>query len=188
MRKLFLLLFCVLPIFAIAQEHMEFRGIPIDGDVTSFVSKMKDLGYKLDEVDGDVTIMSGKFTGKDAHLYIVSSPKTKIACKVMIFFEKQTSWSSLKSMYDDYKELLEQKYNIKPSSYEYFRKPYKAGDGYEMQALRLDKCVYNSFYETPQGYIALSIESNQTISIGYEDAINIEIRSKEKESNTLEEL
>jgi hypothetical protein len=188
MKRLVLLLLCTLPILLFAQEHMEFRGIPIDGNVSDFVSKMKGIGYTLDEVDGDITIMNGKFTGKDASIYIISSPKTKIVCRVTVYFEKQTSWSSIKSLYENYKELLEQKYKVKPKAYEYFKKPYEEGDGYEMQAVRLDKCVFSSFYETPQGYIALSISKTERISIAYEDEINIEIRSKEKESNTLEEL
>ena len=59
-----------------SQEHLDFRGIPIDGHIDNFVAKMKTLGYVLDNKEDDAVIMKGKFTNRDADIFILCTPKT----------------------------------------------------------------------------------------------------------------
>jgi hypothetical protein len=100
-----------------------------------------------------------------------------------------TTWSLLKSQYEEYKELYKKKYSdIECKSFEFFKDPYDEGDGYELQALSLDKCIYASFFDTPAGYIAVKLSSTACVSISYEDGINIELRDSERESEALNEI
>ena len=89
MKKLFMLLavmFLSLSLFA--QEHLDFRGVPIDGHLNDFIPKMEKLGYTLKKRDGDIAIMTGKFTNKNAELWILSTPNSKTVWKVFIDFDK----------------------------------------------------------------------------------------------------
>lgn len=188
MKKILFLL-SMLPMMCFAQEHIDFKGIPLEGDLDSYVSKMKEAGYNFIKiVDGDIALMEGKFTGKDAQIYISATPKTKTVCRVFVFLEKHTSWTSLKNEYFKYKDLYKQKYGEDSESFEFFKDPYYEGDGYELQAVGLDKCNYATFYNTDKGTIAIEIASTKAILIGYEDKININLFKEEKTSEALNDI
>lgn len=171
-----------------SQEHLDFRGIPIDGHIDNFVAKMKTLGYVLDNKEDDAVIMKGKFTNRDADIFILCTPKTKTVYKVFIDFDKEASWSSLKSRYFDYKELYIKKYGATDNSYEFFSKPYYEGDGYELQALKLEKCTYATFFKTSKGIVAVELTKYECLRLVYEDKINIELRENERTASALNEI
>lgn len=167
-------------LYAQSNEHMTFKGIPIDGTLSSFVQKIETEGFSLDEAKDNIAIMNGIFAGENAELFIVSSPKTNTVWKVSVFFPKKTSWYSLKSDYKKYVAAMTEKYGNPSEHFEFFSNPYYEGDGYELQALRHDKCHYISFYETDNGNIAVEINSNERINICYEDKNNVLINRREK--------
>ena len=171
-----------------AQEHLDFRGVPIDGHIDDFIIKMTELGYTLDKKVDNAAIMTGKFTGKDIDLYILCSPKTKTVWKVAALFDKATSWSSLKSSYFEYKKLYTQKYGKPESSYEFFSDPYYEGDGYELQALRKEKCHYFTMYDLEGGVVVVQLTTTECLQLGYEDNINGELTKKERTSSALDEI
>lgn len=170
-----------------AQEHLDFRGVPINGHVDSFIAKMEGLGYTLEENSDGVAMMEGKFINKDVDLFIVYTPQTNTVWKVGVFFDKATSWSSIKSDYREYKELYKKKYG-EGKSYEFFSKPYYEGDGYELQAVRKEKCRYTTFFECATGNITVEISSSERILISYEDGINVKLNRSEKTSSALDEI
>ena len=171
-----------------AQEHLEFRGIPIDGNLTNFVSKMKSIGYTVEAEDGNVVLMKGKFTNRDATLLVCSSVKSHTVWKVCVLFDEASSWNSLKSDYLEYKELFTKKYGKSSDCYEIFLDPYYEGDGYELQALRNEKCYYVTFFENSIGYVSVEMKKSERLGFNYEDKINSKIYSKEKDSSALDEI
>ena len=101
-------------------EHLEFKGVPIDGNIDYFVSELKKQGFEeLHRLDAGV-IMTGKFTGKDANIYILPSAKTRTVWKVSAQFGKDESWQDLKSYYFEYVKLYASKYGEPSSHYEPF--------------------------------------------------------------------
>ena len=155
---LFLMLFAFVSVRVGAQEHMMFMKIPIDGTITEFASKMKAKGFVQTEVDKDVITMEGDFMGQACELYIIGTEKTKTVWQVSVWFdEKYTSWYDLKSDYNDIKDSYIGKYGVQTNNYHFFVKPYYEGDGYEMQAVKLDKCRYGSFWDKEDGNIMISI-------------------------------
>ena len=188
MKKLVLLFAAMLmSTMLFAQEHLDFRGIPIDGHIDEFISKMKELGYKMaDKIDG-IAIMEGKFTNKNVNLFIVYTQETNTVWKVAVFFDKATSWSSIKSDYREYKELYEKKYGA-GRSYEFFSDPYYEGDGYELQAIRKEKCRYMTFFDCATGGIIVEIDNSERLLISYEDDINAKLDKKERTSSALDEI
>ena len=64
MKKLLItlaMLFAVINIMA--QEHLSFKGIPIEGSMTSFCQKLKAKGFTSIGRDNNITLFTGDFTG-----------------------------------------------------------------------------------------------------------------------------
>jgi hypothetical protein len=181
--KKFLLTICTLLILALAQaqEHMTFKDIPMDCDITTFISKLESKGYKTEIVRDNAVLLTGNFAGKDdCSIIVLCTTNSKLVHRVVVDFPERTTWSALKSEYNTFKESYTKKYGD-PQSFEYFSNPYYEGDGYELQALRLEKCTYKSYYKTPLGYIMLEIYKDKYVKVTYEDAINVKIKNDEKE-------
>ena len=49
-----------------AQEHLSFKGIPIEGSMTEFCQKLKTKGFTQLGRDNNVTTFTGDFTGRQA--------------------------------------------------------------------------------------------------------------------------
>lgn len=188
MKTLLLFVSCLICVNIFSQEkHIEFRGVPLNEGLNSFVQKMKTKGYKTIYSQKNAVVMEGEFINKKANIYILSTPKTNIVWKVGISFEKEISWSSLKFEYKNAKESYTQKYG-KPLHFEYFTDPYEEGDGYELQALRMEKCTYESYFEIPEGMIVVKMNSDGGVGIAYEDKINAIKASEEKENAIMNEI
>lgn len=196
MKKLSILfLLIVSSIFSFSQEHLAFKGIPIDGTLTEFVTKLQEVGYALTYTndEGYASILEGNFAGfSGCKIIVVASQYSHIVWKVSVKLPEQTSWYALKSRFNDYKTSLIQKYGEPEGDYHFFSKPYYEGDGYEFQALRNDKCSYVTFFSTPEGHIAIEIESKEynsgRVSITYEDIINTQLRKNDQQKSVSNDL
>lgn len=166
--------------------HLNFKGIPLDGKLSDFISKLEAEGFTFDRyVDEDMAIMKGNFAGRNADIYISATPLT--VWRISVYYNKDESWISLKSDYFQMKELYTKKYG-EPKSFEFFWEPYYEGDGYELQALEKEKCYYASFWELPSGTIYIMINQFCQISMLYEDKINSELKEKERENTALNDI
>lgn len=65
---------------------------------------------------------------------------------------------------------------------------YYEGDGYELQALKNDKCTYSTYFKTEKGTLNVAITSSGNLSLGYEDKINTEIQTEEKNNADLNDI
>ena len=190
MKKLYLIIACLfITLCSYSQNaHLDFKGIPLDGRLSDFISKLEAEGFTFDKyVDEDAAIMKGDFAGRNADIYILVTPSSKTVYAVSVFYNEDESWSSLKSDYFQMKELYTKKYG-EPESFEFFSKPYYEGDGYELQALRKGKCNYESLWELPLGRICIKIDQFCEISMIYGDKINTELRQKEDENIALNDI
>lgn len=182
----FFLIFISIQIFS--QEHLKFSGIFIDGNVEVFVRKLENKGYKFVDYINTVAVLEGKFTGKDANIFVLSSPKTKTVWKVAVEFDESNSWNYLKFQYEDYKEAYTQKYGEPSSVHESFYEPYYEGDGLEIQALKLERCHYASYYYLDNGIIYVGLTEFCTLNLEYEDKINLKVMEKESRSSITEDI
>lgn len=169
-------------------EHIEFRGLPVYGNLEKFVSQLEALGYKQTERIDNAVAMEGSFTGKEVTLFVFASKKTKNVWKVQVRFDKSTSWSSIKADYKYYKEAFEKKYGKYDVCYEFFSKPYYEGDGFELQALRYEKCSYFTSFNVTGGVIWITMDKSERLVINYEDATGTEIQRQEKEAAVIDDI
>ena len=180
---------CVLSLTVTAQEHLTFKGIPIDGKLSTFINKLKSQGFSEKYTQEYSAILNGKFSGENCEVAVYASQNTKTVYKVVVVVEESNSWSSLKFTYKEFKSLLTSKYG-KGSSYENFTSPYYDGDGYEMTALRTNRCTYFTEYNTNSGNISLIIGhlDEGAILLYYSDKFNSELAVQEESNLRISDL
>lgn len=132
--------------------------------------------------------MSGSFLNKTCEVWVYCTPVSRTTTKVIVYMPKDNSWSSLKSTYLTLKEQYTKKYGTPSDEFEFFSTPYYEGDGYETQALELEKCTYSTYWQVPYGVIGVSISEFLQIRLVYEDAHNIKIMEKESMQAAYDEI
>jgi len=183
---LLLSLFISLTLYA--QDHLTFKGIPIDGPLSAFVEQMKAAGFTLTLSTTNGVAMEGTFAGfDDCTVLIVCTANSKTVWKVAVKLPVQNSWSSARYRYADFKDRFTDKYGKPSDCFEFFMSPYEEGDGYELQAIGLEKGHYSTYWQLPGGIIAVEISaSNNTkgwVQFTYED--NQGASLKEMEQNRI---
>lgn len=166
--------------------HMKFKNIELDGSLTDFVAKLEKQGFTVLTKIEEGAALKGTFAGKDVTVLIPCKAGETI-WRIGVDFEKENVWSDLKYSYNHYKELLTTKYG-KGESFEFFRTPYYDGDGYEISAVRNEKCVYSTFFKTPEGVITLEIDKSCCIRISYEDEQNSSLHSQQRKQQEYDDL
>lgn len=192
MKTVLISLFCfVLTMTSFAQnntdttEHMTFKGVPIDGTLNEYVSKMKQSGFALIGTEDGVAMLKGDFAAYKGCIIGVATLKGKdLVSKITVIFPEQEAWSSLSSNYYNLKELLTEKYGEPSETVEKFDTYSEPDDDYaKMHAVGMDRCKYFTTFELENGSIQLSIEnagfSSSFVMLSYYDKINSEkIRQK----------
>ena len=191
MRKLLIfMLSCVIFTHVSAQEHLSFKGIPIDGPIKIFVEKLKAQGFEVAFLSETNAVAAGKFGGEDCEIAIYATKTSNTVCHVIVILGESNNWSTLKSTYNEYKSLLASKYGM-GRSIEYFNSPFKEGDNCEIFALKSDKCHYTTYFTVPNGEIGVSLGSlrdNGVVFISYLDQINNILADKEITDSRMNDL
>ena len=193
MQKLlsfFVTLTVCLTICAQESDHLTFKGIPINGTLQVYVQKLKNAGFTFSKYSdtGTIAFLNGTFTGKPVEVIVVASPKTKTVWKVSVYYPEQVSWYTIKNDYFEMVASLTQKYGNPTDNFEFFSDPYYEGDGYEMQAIRMEKCHYISAFETSKGVISCEISKHEQLNVTYEDSLNTAIMKRERNNAVQEDL
>lgn len=180
MKKLFtLFVVCLVAISAAAQEHLTVKGVSMGGTLNSVITQLKKSGLSTSLYStADSPVLEGSFAGISGCRFVFGATDDgKLVYRIGIMTPFERSWSSVKSTYESLKSSYTAKYG-EPKSFEYFINPYELGDGYELQALSLDKCVYQSYYFIEGGAITIEMSGTSSrqgyVVITYEDSANLE--------------
>lgn len=172
-------LFCIMSLSA-QTERMKFMGIPIAGSPIQMGEKLKAKGFVFKEkISNHIREYSGTFAGSNVVVDVVST--SNVVWKILVEYPEASSFSRLESDYEDMVGQFKKKYGEPTEHFEFFSKPYYKGDGYEMQALRLDKCNYASYWEKENGTICVEMSKGGHLWIGYEDKVGV--REKNQKEN-----
>ena len=144
-----------------AQEHLTFKGIPIEGSITLF---------------------TGDFTGRKATVGVTATDDGKNVFAVVVFFDPSGEWNTLVNTYDYYKDLYTRKYGKPTISKE--KNPALSDSNTALMAeVHQGTVVYGSAWEVKGGDIQLSIEKTSgvyegMVMIRYRDSQNVENKIK----------
>jgi hypothetical protein len=174
-----LLLFVCLFLTSLGYSQ-EFLGIKVDGNRDEVIQKFIQKGFVMKPRGSEsptVSTLTGTYSGKFFEINIVNTPKTKKVWKFAVYLPEKTNWYSLKSDYEDYLATLTKKYGEPNKSYSFFSSPYYEGDGYEMSALKLEKCHYVSFWDN----MSVEISKWSQVKITYQNMVNSQLNDQENE-------
>ncbi len=179
MRKIlvtFALLSAVINIMA--QEHLTFKGIPIEGSMAAFCQKLEEKGFTSIGSDDNITLFSGDFTGRKAEIGVTATDDGKNVFAVAVLFDSSGEWKTLVNTYDYYKNLYTRKYGKPTYSKEKNPSPLNSNTALMFQVYQ-GTVDYSSTWELKGGDILLSIEKSAEIYKGmvmirYRDSQNIE--------------
>jgi hypothetical protein len=159
-------------------EHLTFKGVPIDGTLAQYVSKMKQNGFIHSGTEDGTAILNGDFAGyKNCTVGVFTLNQNDLVFKIGVVFPEKETWSTLSGNYFDLKQMLSEKYGEPSDVVEKFdRYSQPKDDNSKMFEVQFDRCKYYSIYETEKGTIQLSIEHQSVtscfIKLAYFDKIN----------------
>ena len=125
MKKIFFVwLLALVSILGYAQnltEHMSFMGIPINGTITQFQTKLQGKGCALDRITNSqlgvgCRAFTGKFVDNKVNIFVYYDEKTKIVYRVKAVLSG-TSEEIAVQQYEKIKGLLLTKYGSTFSNY-----------------------------------------------------------------------
>ncbi|MCM1140580.1 MAG: hypothetical protein NC453_18575 [Muribaculum sp.] len=179
--KHFILTLCIIlaALAANAQEHLSFKGIPIEGSITTFCQKLKAKGFIQLGSEGNTRLFKGDFTGRKATVAVTATDVGNDVYSVAVFFDESDSWNTLVNIYEHYKNLYTEKYGYPSQCEEY--NPSRSDSNYSlMYELSQGRVTYNSLFEVSGGGILISIEKAEypdgQVIIYYQDAQNAEAK------------
>ena len=163
-----------------AQEHLSFKGIPIEGSITEFCKKLEAKGLTSMGTEDNVTLFTGDFTGREATIAVAATDDGKNVFSVVVLFDSSEEWNTLVNTYDYYKDLYTRKYD-KPAKSKEKNPSYSDSNTSLMLELEQGKVVWGSAWKVTGGDIELSIEKSSKmfqgmVMIRYRDAQNVEAK------------
>lgn len=163
-----------------AQEHLSFKGIPIEGSMTVFCQKLKAKGFTSIGRENNLTLFSGDFTGRKATVGVTATDDGKNVFAVIVLFDSSREWNALVNTYDYYKNLYTRKYG-EPTISKENNPALSDSNTALMSEVHQGTVVYGSAWEVTGGDIQLSIEKSSgvyegMVMIRYRDSQNVEAK------------
>ncbi len=162
-------------------DHLAFKGVPIDGTLTEYVTKMKQNGFTHLGTENGIATLNGDFAGyKDCNVGVSTLNQKDLVYKIAVLFHERETWSTLSGNYFDLKQMLTEKYGNPSDVVEKFDSGSEPrDDGVKMYNVMFDNCKYYTNFQTDKGNIELSIDHDGVTScfvkLVYFDKINSEI-------------
>ena len=182
MKKLIITMACLIIMGGImAQEHLTFKGVPINGTLKQYTAAMVKAGFKSEGTQDGLSLLSGEFAGfKDCIVGVSTLKNCDVVNRIVVLFPAKDTWASLMGDYEHLKSLLTTKYGEPETEREYFT-GYASktdSDGIEMSALHNEELEWYTVFVTDLGSIELSVTSASygkgMVRLGYFDKKNTE--------------
>ncbi len=148
----------MLPISLFAQnDHMTFKGVPIDGTLRQFTTKLTQKGFSQMGVENDYAVMNGDFAGyKNCDLLINTVERKDLVYMVSVKFPDLDQWGLLEGNYLKLKRMLTTKYGEPSEVIERFQYRQDPKTDFEkLFALQYDQCTFKTIFKTEKGRIGL---------------------------------
>lgn len=161
MKQLILsLLLAVCTVCSAQTNHMKFKGIPMEGTLQSFTTKLKAKGFTPVGIQDGVSLLKGEFAGYKNCTIGAIADKSGMICKVSVIFPDMDKWGELEKCYENYKSMLTEKYGNPVKCEEYFSEGYNGDSSEKMYGVEFDKYKYYSVFSCDEGEIQLEISHN----------------------------
>ena len=137
--------------------HMKFKGVPMEGTLQSFTTKLKAKGFTPVGIQDGVSLLKGEFAGYKNCTIGAVADKSGMICKVSVIFPEMDKWGDLERCYSNYKSMLTEKYGEPETCIEEFQNDYVNDDSSKKHELGMDRCKYVSIFKCEEGDIQIEI-------------------------------
>lgn len=170
MKKILLIIiviFCA--VYTYAQEHLAFKGVPIDGTLSSYVAKMRAKGFASMGSQNGVAVLKGDFAAHKSCTILVATMQNKdLVSRIAVGFPDHEQWQYLYGDYSELKELLTVKYGEPTDCIEEFQGYMNpTTDSDKMHKVIFGQCRFGTRFLTTKGEIHLSIEKSSDYGNGF---------------------
>ena len=179
MKKLLISLFVILyTTIGQAQEHLTFKGVPIDGTLDTYVANMKKAGFTFIGEDDGIAMLRGDFAGyRNCTIGVVTLKSIDIVNRISVLFDSHQDWNNIYVNYSSLKEMLTTKYGKYADCVEKFEGySQPRDDNSKMYELTMDRCKFYTIWKTDKGSIELEIIKGNLgggmVRLSYWDKIN----------------
>ena len=156
--------------------HIDFEGVPVNGQFERFVPEMISNGYRFDEFYGDIAVFKGRYNGQKCSVGAFLEPEIGLVHMVGVIFESHYTWVQIYKDYCKHKKYLTEKYGEPSEVFEEFAGEEPINDSEKMYKLINDSCLFACSWVLENGVIVISIESedyfNNHVIITYIDSTN----------------
>ena len=160
MKKLLISLLVILyTTIGQAQEHLTFKGVPIDGTLDTYVANMKKADFTFIGEDDGIALLRGDFAGyRNCTIGVVTLKSIDIVNRISVLFDSHQDWNNIYVNYSSLKEMLTTKYGKYADCVEKFEGYSEPrDDNGKMHELTMDRCKFYTIWETDKGSIELEI-------------------------------
>lgn len=158
--KKFIVMFFLLVFLLKTSFSQSYNGIEIGKSLNETKANLLAKGFIPLKESTNISVSYYKYiNGKKNKVHVVYTPITKVVWKLMVSVDEATSWMDTKNKYIKYEDILSKKYGEAYKSEINFELPYYDGDGYEIQAIHLDKAEIYTLFSCDKGLVMLEIES-----------------------------
>lgn len=164
-----------------AQQHLSFKGVPIDGTLKSYTDAMVKAGFHYEITQDGTALLTSDFAGYKGCTVGVSTLKNlDVVSRIAVLFPNKDTWSAVLTDYENLKAMLTEKYGTPSDSQEKFTG--YVGDNHNgliMHALKDGEYVWYTTFTTELGDIELTIMSGTEydtamVRLSYHDKANSE--------------
>lgn len=165
-----------------AQQHLSFKGVPINGTREYYTDTLIKSGfYYQGTTHSGISLLGGDFAGyEDCLIGVYTLKNLNLVNRVAVFFPDRDTWSAVLGDYEHLKTMLTEKYGTPADSQEKFTG--YIGDNKNsliMSALKNNKYVWYTTFTTELGDIKLSIMAGSKhdtamVRLTYTDKANSE--------------
>lgn len=160
MKKLIFIIVCfIMASSTYAQQHLSFKGVPINGSLQEYTNAMVKAGFHYEGTQDGISLLSGDFAGYKNCIIGVSTLKNlDVVSHIAVLFPDKDTWSAVLGDYEMLKSLLTEKYGMPSNNKEKFTAYIADYDNsFVMHALKDGEYEWYTIFSTELGDIELSI-------------------------------
>lgn len=164
-----------------AQEHLTFKGVPINGTLKQYTAAMVKAGFKSEGTTSNgIALLTGDFAGYKGCIVGVSTLSScDIVNRISVLFPEKDTWSTLLYDYENLKELLTVKYGEPDYNVERFTDYHGNDSRLKMYAINDREIEWYTIFSTELGEIELTLVGGThghqaRVRLSYTDKANSE--------------
>lgn len=158
-----------------------FASVPWGADERTVIRLIEAAGYKYRQKDADGDLeFSGRVMDHSTKIFAFMSRVNGRVTSIQVNIG--TPDEKARDTFQRIRDSLIEKYGSPSDDYAFFQRPYFEGDGYELQAIRLGKGHFASFWKSAQSSLMIRITEKLAVRILYEGPqANREIKRRNAE-------